>query len=66
MARAYDDSRKSLGMPVKWTCDLCGKEIRAHTTTVALASLQHRRMHEKNGEKCRGDYRKLTMLDYKI
>lgn len=42
-------SNKNLGEVVEWTCDVCGRRIRAHTTTVALATLQHRRKHVREG-----------------
>lgn len=50
------DLRKNLGQPMTYHCD-CGHKIQAHSTTIALASLQHRRMHKRMGEKFGGENR---------
>jgi hypothetical protein len=51
MARGLFDNRKRLGSPVVWTCGVCGKKIRAHATTIALARLNHARMEFRQGKR---------------
>jgi hypothetical protein len=36
---------KDIGYGVEWECPLCGLRIHCHTTTKALVTLQHKRMH---------------------
>lgn len=43
------NDKKDLGAPEVWICGECGKVIRAHSTTIHLATLQHIRMEKRNG-----------------
>jgi len=48
------NKKKDLGRRVVWVCGACGKVIRAHTTTIHLATLQHRRMEKRKGNNLSG------------
>jgi len=49
MTRGIFDNRKSLGRGTIWVCGICGKKIKAHTTTINLATLNHRKMEVRQG-----------------
>ncbi len=44
------DRRKNLGEVRKQICEICGREIIAHSTTIAMVWSNHRKMHVRRGK----------------
>jgi hypothetical protein len=43
-------TKKRLGDPRQQTCEICGRILKAHATTIALIWSNHRKAHERRGE----------------